>query len=187
MTEPQQLAAIATLWKRTGRELTTRFTGASMRPAIDDGAEVTLLCVDNVRLGDVVAYVYGDRVIVHRIVAQWGDRFIARGDANVLPDPVLLDRGDVIGKLVQNLPARTPIAASAADHRRLSRSIPAATAWPPRTCAALSREPAEVSALGARSALRIDRAWMGSAKRFVSQTSTPTRSTLFVAQFANIN
>ena len=79
VTEPQQLAAIATLWKRTGRELTTRFTGASMRPAIDDGAEVTLLCVDNVRLGDVVAYVYGDRVIVHRIVAQWGDRFIARG------------------------------------------------------------------------------------------------------------
>ena len=112
VTEPQQLAAIATLWKRTGRELTTRFTGASMRPAIDDGAEVTLLCVDNVRLGDVVAYVYGDRVIVHRIVAQWGDRFVARGDANVLPDPVLLDRGDVIGKLVQNLPARTPIAAS---------------------------------------------------------------------------
>ena len=98
--EPQQLAAIATLWKRTGRELTTRFGGPSMRPAIDDGAEVRLLCVDDVKIGDVVAYAYGDRVIVHRLVAQWGDRFVARGDANLLPDPLLLNREDIVGKVV---------------------------------------------------------------------------------------
>ena len=71
-----------------------------MQPTIRDGAEVTLLCVDDVVVGDVVAYVYGDRVIVHRLVAKWGDRFVARGDANFLPDGLLLDRSDVIGKVV---------------------------------------------------------------------------------------
>jgi signal peptidase I len=111
--DPQQLAAIAKLWKRTGRTLTTRFTGTSMRPAIDDGAEVTLICIDDVKVGDVVAYVYGDRVIVHRLVAQWGDRFVARGDANFLPDPVTVERDDIIGKIATPPPARPSRAASA--------------------------------------------------------------------------
>jgi len=95
----EELAAVAALWKRSGRTLTTRFTGTSMRPAIDDGAEVTLLCVDDVGVGDVVAYAYGDRVIVHRIVSIWDGRFVTRGDANLLPDPLLLERGDIIGKI----------------------------------------------------------------------------------------
>ena len=104
MTEPartltnEELIAVAALWKRTGREFVTRFTGTSMQPTIADGASVRLLCTDVVSVGDVVAYVYGDRVIVHRIVAIWSDRFVTRGDASVLPDPMLLERNDIIGK-----------------------------------------------------------------------------------------
>ena len=110
--DPRQLAIIAKLWKRSGRELVTRFTGASMEPSIHDGAEVKLLCVDDVKVGDVVAYVYGDRVVVHRLVAQWGDRFVARGDANVLPDPTLLERTDVIGKVDSASPSPKSIVAT---------------------------------------------------------------------------
>jgi len=82
-----------------------------MEPSIHDGAEVTLVCIDDVRVGDIIAYAYVDRVIVHRLVAQWGDRFVARGDANFLPDPVLVARDDVIGKVARPPAARrSPLA-----------------------------------------------------------------------------
>ena len=105
MTEPvraltnAELVAVASLWKRSGRELVTRFSGSSMEPTIRDAAHVRLSCDDEAGIGDVIAYVYGDRVIVHRIVARWGDRFVARGDANFLPDPILLERQQIIGRI----------------------------------------------------------------------------------------
>ena len=82
-----------------------------MEPTIRDGAEVTLVCVDDAGIGDIVAYLYRDRVIVHRLVTQWGDRFVARGDANFLPDSVLVGREDIIGR-ISNSPAarRAPLA-----------------------------------------------------------------------------
>jgi signal peptidase I len=114
VTEPvriltsEELVAVAALWKRTGREVITHFTGTSMQPTIADREAVTLRCADDVSIGDVVAYVYGDRVVVHRIVAIWSDRFVTRGDANVLPDPKLLERSDIIGKVVLAAPVALP-------------------------------------------------------------------------------
>jgi len=115
VTEPartlsnEELVAAAALWKRTGRELVTRFTGTSMQPTIADGAAVRLVCADDVSIGDVVAYVYGDRVIVHRIVAIWAGRLVTRGDANVLPDPKLLESKDIIGKVVPGASVWPPV------------------------------------------------------------------------------
>ncbi len=111
VTEPlraltnEELVAVATLWKRSGRELVTRFTGSSMEPTIAGGADVTLLCSDDVTFGDVVAYVYVDRVIVHRIVASWSSRLVTRGDANLLPDPVLIEPQELIGKVADASPS----------------------------------------------------------------------------------
>jgi signal peptidase I len=105
---PQELVAVAALWKRTGRKLVTRFAGKSMQPTIADGAAVQLVCEDDVAIGDIVAYVYGDRVIVHRIVAVWRGRFVTRGDSNVLPDPHVLNRDDVIGKVLPDANAVAP-------------------------------------------------------------------------------
>ncbi|HKB78851.1 MAG TPA: S24 family peptidase [Thermoanaerobaculia bacterium] len=95
----EELLAVASLWKRTGREFVTRFRGVSMQPAIPDSAAVRLRCADDVDLGDVVAYAVGQQVIVHRIVARWNDRFLTRGDGNVLPDAILPERNGVIGKV----------------------------------------------------------------------------------------
>lgn len=116
----EELVAVAALWKRTGREFVTRFRGASMEPTIPDSAAVRVRCVDDVAVGDVVAYIDGDRVIVHRVVAVWRSRFVTRGDANLLPDTILLDRNGIIGKLVSVerggewlLPPARPAAAAA--------------------------------------------------------------------------
>lgn len=85
---PEQLAAVAALWSRSGRELVVRFTGSSMGAALPSGCEVRLRCGEGGAVGDVVAFRRGDGVIVHRVVARARDGrwILTRGDARVLPD-----------------------------------------------------------------------------------------------------
>ena len=92
-----QLAAVAALWARTGREVTARFGGSSMEPTIAAGAEVVLRCGRAAAPGDVIAYVHGDQVVVHRLEVVRADVLLTRGDARVAPDPPLPADTAIVG------------------------------------------------------------------------------------------
>lgn len=91
----EELRGVAVLWKKAKRELPVRFGGNSMRPTIAPGDEVLLQCTDDVSVGDVIVFVYLDRVVVHRLVA----RGVTRGDAHTVPDRPL-GGAPIIGKIV---------------------------------------------------------------------------------------
>jgi hypothetical protein len=97
-----RLDAIATLWKREGRELTVRFGGSSMVPTIGPGAEVLLRCGVCPAPGEIAAFTLGDRVIVHRVMARSsaGTWVLTRGDASTIPDPPIPETA-VIGTVVR--------------------------------------------------------------------------------------
>jgi signal peptidase I len=96
------LRAVAELWKRGGREIVARFGGTSMLPTIRPGAEVLLQCGDEVRVGDVIVFIADDRPIVHRVVAisGRGSVVLTCGDAHVVPDQPITDRGRLVGRVV---------------------------------------------------------------------------------------
>jgi len=93
------LRGVASLWKKTNRELSVRFGGNSMRPTIEPGDEVRLRCTDDVDVGDVIVYVYLDRVIVHRLIARGTEWLLTRGDAHTIPDPPV-QADAIVGKLI---------------------------------------------------------------------------------------
>lgn len=80
-----------------------RFTafGTSMWPAIRPGARVRVdpATADEVRVGDVVAALAGERLVVHRLVGRSGAELILRGDALAgterVPRDALLGRAQV--------------------------------------------------------------------------------------------
>jgi hypothetical protein len=97
----EELAAVALLWKASRRELTCRFGGTSMLPALPPQSEVRLRCGEDGGTGDVVAFLDEGRVVVHRIVAVSPRGWVlTRGDARLLPDHVIRDRGELMGRVV---------------------------------------------------------------------------------------
>jgi hypothetical protein len=101
LTEGEGLAAVAALWRKTGRELRARFGGSSMEPALPDGSEVALRCGEVGAPGDVIAFLAGGRLIVHRIVARAtdGSWTLTRGDARALPDVPIRDASAIVGRV----------------------------------------------------------------------------------------
>lgn len=99
--DQRELAQIVSLWKRTSRELVTRFTGTSMVPTIKSASEVVLKCDATAAVGDVIAYCLGEQLIVHRVIARSddGEWLVARGDAAALPDPLVVPRDAVAGMI----------------------------------------------------------------------------------------
>lgn len=97
-----QLRAVADLWRRTGKELTARFGGSSMEPTIPAGAEVILRCGADPASGDIIAFVHGDQVVLHRLVGASKRRewVLTRGDAHSIPDQPLFDPEALIGVVV---------------------------------------------------------------------------------------
>ena len=101
LVEGQRLAAVASIWRKTGRQLRARFGGSSMEPALPAGTEVLLRCGEAGAPGDVIAFLAGGRLVVHRVVARASDGrwTLTRGDARVLPDAPILDPGDILGRV----------------------------------------------------------------------------------------
>jgi hypothetical protein len=98
---PEQLAAVADIWTRGGREIVVRLTGRSMEPAIPSGTEVRIRCGESGGVGDIVACREGAGVRVHRVVARsprgW---LLTRGDARWVPDAPLPADSLVLGRVV---------------------------------------------------------------------------------------
>jgi len=93
-SDPQRRLAVADSLRGSGRWIESTVSGASMGPGLPSGARIRIALVPRTRYdaGEVVAYLAGDQVIVHRVVhcgragAARG-HLIARGDATLVPDP----------------------------------------------------------------------------------------------------
>jgi hypothetical protein len=121
-----ELAAVATIWKRDGRELVVRFSGVSMEPTIGPDDDIRLRCQDSVEVGDVIAFVAGERVVLHRLVARSPDHtwFMTRGDAHIVPDAPI-DGAILIGTAVEVRGGEVPRAPDGVSRRlalRLARA-----------------------------------------------------------------
>jgi hypothetical protein len=73
-----------------------------MEPTIPPGAEVLLHCGVLPEPGDIAVFTFGNRVIVHRVVARSPTRawVLTRGDASAIPDPPLCETA-LIGSVVR--------------------------------------------------------------------------------------
>jgi hypothetical protein len=100
-----ELLAVAALWKRTGREITARFTGRSMEPTLASGAEVRLRCGDAPAVGDVIAFIRDGHLVLHRVEALSTEAgwVLTRGDACLFPDPPLYDATLILGRAISRL------------------------------------------------------------------------------------
>jgi hypothetical protein len=109
LVEGETLAAVAALWRKTGRELRARFGGSSMEPALPPGTEVVLRCGETGAPGEVVAFLAGGRLVLHRVVARAADGSwtLTRGDARVLPDVPIRDPDAIVGRVTGCLRAGT--------------------------------------------------------------------------------
>jgi hypothetical protein len=104
-----QIDAVADLWRRERRRLTTSFSGTSMLPAIEPGQPVVIDCGADPRVGDVAVFRLDKLIGVHRTVARTQDWLLTWGDANALPDePVPV--AQVIGVIAQAPAARCSLA-----------------------------------------------------------------------------
>ncbi len=98
--------------------------GNSMEPLLHGGDLVIVRASSTYEVGDVVAYHSSelDRIVLHRIVALDGDRYVFKGDNNTWLDSEHPTRDELIGKMRVTLPGlgrrlqlfRTPAAISAA-------------------------------------------------------------------------
>lgn len=85
-------------------------TTGSMEPTIPTGTLVVVKAADAYAVGDVVSYISRDTAIygcanTHRIIAIYSDangdvQYQTQGDANPVPDELLVPIADVIGKVV---------------------------------------------------------------------------------------
>ena len=81
-------------------------TGISMAPRFHSGDLGVVRPAAEYRVGEIVAYHSKtlSLVVLHRIIAVKGDRFVTKGDNNDFVDPDHPARADVIGKLAVRVP-----------------------------------------------------------------------------------
>lgn len=81
-------------------------TGSSMRPRLVSGDLAVLRSASSYVRGDVVAYRAspGSSLVLHRIIAVVGDRYVVKGDANAWVDADSPARSQVIGKMWFSVP-----------------------------------------------------------------------------------
>jgi len=81
-------------------------SGVSMQPRFHAGDLAIIRTADQYQVGDIVAYksVTLHTVVMHRIVAQEGDRFVFKGDNNSWLDPDKPTKSELIGALWIQVP-----------------------------------------------------------------------------------
>lgn len=106
--------------------LKLKVTGTSMLPAVHPGDVVAVRhCgVDGIAAGDLVLFLKGNRLFVHRVVSVGGDALITRGDALPQADP-LVCADELLGKVVRIERRGRPVprAPWAAWHYRLAHAV----------------------------------------------------------------
>lgn len=95
------IAAVAGLL--SGHRAFVVMTG-SMEPELMPGDVVVAAPRSTYSVGDIVVFVVGNTVVVHRIDGVSGDSIYTRGDANKDRDPWVIGRGDIVGAVDHRLP-----------------------------------------------------------------------------------
>jgi signal peptidase len=75
-----------------------------MCPTYNFGDLFVAVRADEVKVGDVIAYKYGREIIAHRVVNAALEGFVTKGDAMDRPDPWIVKREDVVGRVVACVP-----------------------------------------------------------------------------------
>ncbi len=80
--------------------------GSSMEPKLERGDLAIVREQGGYELGDVVAYRHQelDRILIHRIVAEDGETFVLKGDANDFVDSGFPTQRDMVGSLWVTVP-----------------------------------------------------------------------------------
>jgi hypothetical protein len=97
-----------------------RIRGASMEAAIPRGSRIRISFSSGPqRVGDIVAFMIGERIVVHRIVHSGAGHLLTRGDAMRLPDPPI-EAAAVLGAVdeIDSAPGGRPPAAQVRPPRR---------------------------------------------------------------------
>jgi signal peptidase I len=76
-------------------------SGVSMAPRFHSGDLAVVRPADSYKVGDIIAYRSSvlHVVVLHRIIAIHGDRYVVKGDNNDFIDPTRPGRAQVVGKL----------------------------------------------------------------------------------------
>ena len=76
-------------------------SGISMAPRFHTGDLAVVRPTKHYKVGDIVAYrsTMLHTVVLHRIIAVKGDRYVFKGDNNTFVDPTRPARGDLVGRL----------------------------------------------------------------------------------------
>jgi hypothetical protein len=101
---PERILAVAAPFQRAQREIVSRVQGSSMGSTLPDGAAVLIRLTDRAdhQPGEILAFLLGTRVVVHRLLRRAGRRravLITAGDARTCPDPPLRVES-VLGRVV---------------------------------------------------------------------------------------
>lgn len=94
MTDPARIIAVARSLRGPDRSIESTVTGMSMGAGLPPGTRIRIDLVerDRYEVGEIVAYVHGKKVIVHRVVHRGlvgtaAGLVLTRGDAPLVPDP----------------------------------------------------------------------------------------------------
>lgn len=101
------VAALALAPRQAGGATTyVRTSGTSMEPGFSQGDLALVREADDYGVGDVVAYESPrlDSIVLHRIVAREGDRYVFQGDNNDFLDDERLTADHVLGRLWVHVP-----------------------------------------------------------------------------------
>jgi signal peptidase I len=80
--------------------------GTSMEPSVSRGDVVVTRAQSDYGVGDIVAYGSDLGVIIlHRIIAREGDRYVLKGDNNAFVDRFTPHHSEVVGRAVATIPA----------------------------------------------------------------------------------
>ena len=81
-------------------------SGVSMEPRFHTGDLAIVRPAANYRVGEIVAYwsTLLHTVVLHRIIARDGNRYVFKGDNNHFIDPVRPTRSELLGKLWIHVP-----------------------------------------------------------------------------------
>lgn len=92
----------------SGRPFSNRLfaiTSGSMRPKIPMGSLVIVKSIDDYKVGDVITFRDGQRLVSHRILVKLPeDQFQTKGDANTAPDRLSVSQDQIFGRVAIVVP-----------------------------------------------------------------------------------
>jgi len=79
-------------------------TSKSMAPTLNVGDLLVVRGTSSVEVGDIVAFRRGSDIVVHRVYNVTENGIITKGDAYSQPDPWIIQRDEILGKVVFSIP-----------------------------------------------------------------------------------